>query len=213
MWLSEGLLSNILTQGKEAFHREKDELLSAGIAATGQIKADDTGSRHRGKNGYSTVIGNEYFTSIVTTDSKSRVNFLKILHGSKPRYLVNEDAMDYIETLKPSSWIGGHLLLQARDRFMSQAEWDDFLREANILSEGDVRLATEAALFAGLIEAGIPRNLGVHGDDAGQFDVFVRSLCWVHVEHHIENSWLLMKKHVRQLNRFEERFGICIKGS
>jgi hypothetical protein len=67
---------------------------------------------------------------------------------------------------------------------MSQAEWDDFLREANILSEGDVRLATEAALFAGLIEAGIPRNLGVHGDDAGQFDVFVRSLCWVHEERH-----------------------------
>lgn len=184
VWLSRGQLSNILIQGNETFHQEKDGLLSAGIAATGQIKTDDTGARHRGKNGYSTVIGNEYFTSIVTTDSKSRMNFLKVLHGANPRYLINEDSTDYIETLKPSSWMSGYLLLQPRDRSMTQAEWDKFLLEANICSEDDVRLATEAALFASLIENGIPRNLGVHGDDAGQFDVFARSLCWIHEERH-----------------------------
>lgn len=39
-------------------------------------------------------------------------------------------------------------------------------------------------MFASLIENGIPRDLGVHGDDAGQFDAFVRSLCWIHEERH-----------------------------
>ncbi len=38
-------------------------------------------------------------------------------------------------------------------------------------------LVTEAALFASLIDSGIPRDLEVHGDDAGQFNVFVRLLC------------------------------------
>lgn len=182
--ISEGQLSNILIQGKGAFHQEKNELLSAGIAANGQVKVDDTGARHRGKNGYSTIIGNEFFTYIVSTESKSRINFLQILHGAEPRYLVNEDTGDYIETLKPSYWLKGYILLQARDRSMNRAEWEAFLLEINIKSGGDTKLITEAALFASLIERGVPRNLGVHGDDAGQFDVFVRSLCWIHEERH-----------------------------
>jgi len=182
--ISEGQLSNILIQGKESFHQEKDELLPAGIAATGRVKVDDTSTRHRGHNGYSTIIGNEFFTYIVSTESKSRINFFKILHGTTPRYLINKDAADYIETLKPSSWLGGYLLLQAQDRSMSQVEWEKFLLTINIKSKSDIKLVTEAALFASLIENGIPRDLGVHGDDAGQFDAFVRSLCWVHEERH-----------------------------
>ena len=182
--ISEGQLSNILIQRKEAFHQEKNELLSAGITATGQIKVDDTGARHKGKNGYSTIIGNEYFTFIVSTKSKSRMNFLSILHGDDPRYRINEDTADYIETLKSSNWLGGYLLLQTRNRSMNKAEWEKFLFEINIKAERDIKLTTEAALFASLIENGIPRDLGVHGDDAGQFDVFVRSLCWIHEERH-----------------------------
>jgi hypothetical protein len=158
--------------------------LSAGITTTGQVKVDDTGARHQGHNGYSMIKGNEFFTYIVTTESKSRINFLKILYGTTPRYLVNEDTADYIETLKPSNWLGRYLLLQARDRSMNQVEWENFLLAINIKSESDIKLITEAALFASLIETGIPRNLGVHGDDAGQFNVFVRSLCWIHDERH-----------------------------
>jgi hypothetical protein len=191
--ISEGQLSNILIQGKAAFHQEKNELLAAGIAANGQVKVDDTGARHRGKNGYSTIIGNEFFTYIVSTESKSRINFLQILHGTEPRYLVNEDTANYIETLKPSYWLGGYILLQVRDRPMNRADWEKFLLEINIRAEGDIKLVTEAALFASLIDNGVPRDLGVHGDDAGQFNVFVRSLCWIHEE-----------RHYRKLSPFDE---------
>ncbi len=182
--ISEGQLSNILIQGNGKFHKEKNELLSAGIAATGQIKVDDTGARHKGKNGYSTIIGNEFFTSIVSTESKSRINFLQILHGIDPQYLINADSADYIESIKPLSWLRGYLLLQAQDLSMNRAEWKKFLLKINITSEGDIKLVTEAALFASLIANGTPKDLGVDGDDAGQFNVFVRSLCWIHEERH-----------------------------
>src|SRR3989304_3552885 len=79
--ISEGQLNNVLIQNKNSFHEEKDGLLAAGILA-GQLKVDDTGARHNGQNGYSTVIGNDYFTAVTSTDSKSRINFLQILHGS-----------------------------------------------------------------------------------------------------------------------------------
>ncbi len=67
---------------------------------------------------------------------------------------------------------------------MNQLEWNKFLIKINIHSEKKVKLVTEAALFASLIKNGIPKDLGVHGDDAGQFNVFVRSLCWIHEERH-----------------------------
>ena len=182
--ISAGQLNNILTQGKEAFHQEKDELLLAGIASTRQIKVDDTGARHGGHNGYSTIIGNEYFTYVVSTESKSRINFLEVLHGGEPCYLVNSDAVDYVETMSPTSWFCGYFLLRAQDQPMNWEEFGQFLRDMNLVSEGDKRLVTEASLFAGLVAKGIPKTLGVHGDDAGQFNVFVRSLCWVHEERH-----------------------------
>lgn len=210
--ISKGQLSNILIQGKEAFHQEKNELLPAGIAAIRQINVDDTGARHRGHNGYSTVIGNEFFTSIVSTESKSRINFLQILHGATPRYLVNEDSASYIEMLKPSSWLGGYLLIHGRDRFMTQAEWDQFLSEINIKTEGDIKLMTEAALFASLIENGIPKNLGVHGDDAGQFNVFVRSLCWIHEERHYRKLIAFNEEARQAIEQIREELWKLYKG-
>jgi hypothetical protein len=133
---------------------------------------------------YTTIVGNDFFTFSMTTKSKSRVNFFQVLHGENVRYLVNEDAIDYIDTLKPDHWLRGYLCLHASEQVMDSNEWNNFLLEKNITGQGNIRLATEAALFASLIESGVPRNLGVHGDDAGQFDAFVRSLCWIHEERH-----------------------------
>jgi hypothetical protein len=181
--ISEGQLNNILIFNKQSFHEEKNDLLSAGILA-GHLQVDDTGARHKGQNGYSTVIGNDYFTTITSTDSKSRINFFQILHGTNPQYLINEDTIEYIEKIKPKSWLSGYLLMQAPKKTMNQEEWDKFLININLTAEVDIKLAIEATLFASLIENGIPKNLGIHGDDAGQFDAFVRSLCWIHQERH-----------------------------
>ena len=133
--ISAGQLNNILIENKDSFHEEKDELLQAGIAATGQIQTDDTGARHSGKNGYATVVSNEYFTFVKTTNSKSRVNFLQVLHGTDPQYLVNEDAADYMEALKPSTWLRGYLLLHASEKAMNEIEWEKFLQENNITAK------------------------------------------------------------------------------
>jgi len=52
-----GELHKLITEGKEQFHREKDEILPVGLRVSGHIHADDTGARHQGKNGYATYIG------------------------------------------------------------------------------------------------------------------------------------------------------------
>lgn len=182
--MSEGQLNTILIHGKEAFHQEKDELLYAGVQAHNQIQTDDTGARHKGKNQYTNVIGNEWFSVFTTTDSKSRSNFFRILQNGKHEYLINEDTVAYLVGIDAPHHLPGYISLSQGDKFTTEAAWKDFLTSRNITKEAEVRLITEASLFASVIENGIPRDLGVHGDDAGQFNAFVRSLCWIHEERH-----------------------------
>ena len=61
---------------------------------------DDTGARHDGHNGYCPHIGDEYFSWFKSTQSKSRINFLKLLTTGSDGYIINEDALEYMQIQK-----------------------------------------------------------------------------------------------------------------
>jgi hypothetical protein len=182
--ISAGQLSNILIQNKIPFQEEVNELLPTAVWIDHQIQVDDTGGRHKGKNQYTTVIGNEWFSVFATTESKSRINFLKLLQGGKEEYIINDDTLEFIREANESSYLLGYITLFRESKFTCLADWEQFLKERNITRESEVRMVTEAALYASVITNGIPRDLGVHSDDAGQFDAFEHSLCWIHEERH-----------------------------
>jgi hypothetical protein len=182
--ISAGQLNNILIQNNASFDEEISELLLAGVEANGQIQVDDTGGRHQGENQYTTVIGNQWFSLFTTTKSKSRINFLRLLQKNKHEYLINEDTLEYLRKVGAASYLPGYIAFSQGETFTDLADWEQFLERRNITKAPEVRFVTEAALYASIIEHGIPRNLGVHADDAGQFNAFVRSLCWIHEERH-----------------------------
>lgn len=182
--MSIGQLNNILIENKEAFIEEVAELLPVAARVEGQLQVDDTGGRHNGENQYTTIIGNRWFSVFATTDNKSRINFLKLLQGYKEEYVINEDTVEYLSEVKVPGYFPGYVSLYLGRKFTTLAEWESFLKEHNISRETETRFFTEAALYASVIQNGIPKDLGVHSDDAGQFDVFVHSLCWVHEERH-----------------------------
>jgi len=178
--ISAGQLNHLLTEGHDGFHQEKAELKMAGLATASYIQADDTGARHRGQNGYCTYIGNERFAWFASTDSKSRVNFLELLQA-KRRYVVNAAALAY---MAQRGLAAGH-----RERLAAHPvvladpnDWAAHLRRLGVESPRAVTLATEGALIGGLAAQGFNRDLGLVSDDAGQFDLFVHGLCWVHAE-------------------------------
>jgi hypothetical protein len=182
--ISAGQLSNILIQNSAVFCDEVNELLLAGIEADGQIQVDDTGGRHGGENQYTTVIGNQWFSLFTTTESKNRVNFLRLLQQGKHEYLINEDTLEYLRQVGAASYLPGYIALSMGKTFMALTDWELFLKQRNITNAPAIRFVTEAALYASVIANGVPRDLGVHADDAGQFNAFVRSLCWIHEERH-----------------------------
>ncbi len=112
------------------------------------------------------------------------MNFLKLLQGGKEEYVINEDTLDYLTQVNVSPYFSSYVSLCLGSKFTTLTDWDQFFKERNITQKSEMRFLSEAALYASVIQNGIPRNLGVHSDDAGQFDVFVHSLCWVHEERH-----------------------------
>lgn len=182
--ISAGQLNNILIENKDSYIEEVAELLPVATKAEGQVQVDDTGGRHNGQNQYTTIIGNRWFSTFTTTDSKSRVNFLKLLQGGKEEYVINEDTLSYLTQMNVPSYFPGYISLYLGNKFTTLADWDQFLKERNITQTVEIRFLTEAALYSSVIQNGIPRNLGVHSDDAKQFALFLHSLCWIHEERH-----------------------------
>ena len=91
--ISAGQIDRILTHDKDDLHQEKAEVLEAGLQTASYVGVDDTGARHDGKNGYCTAIGNDLFAYFESTDSKSRLNFLKVLRGSGTGYTIDDVAL------------------------------------------------------------------------------------------------------------------------
>lgn len=97
--LSTGSLTNILLEEKELFINEKRELLKAGLLNS-YCGIDSTGSKEKGKNLYTQIICNEYFTIFSSMPSKSRIDILAALQGEPENgilYRYNETAKILLE--------------------------------------------------------------------------------------------------------------------
>jgi hypothetical protein len=181
--ISAGQLSKMLTEEHDVFHVEKEEILKAALES-GQIQTDDVGTRHKAKNCYTNVICGEFFVYLSTTDSKSRINFLTILAQGRNEYRFNQDSIDYLTVHKGAEKLIPRLSIRDGLVINTQDPEKAFFDELGYLNATEMRLMIEASLFASLIEHGVPRDLHIHSDDAGQFELFKNSLCWIHEERH-----------------------------
>ena len=99
--ISKREIVRLLIAGKQNFLDEARAVLRAGLTNAAWITVDDTGARHKGKNGFCTQIGNAHFTWFGTTSSKSRLNFLELLRAGRRDYVVNKEALAYMRPARP----------------------------------------------------------------------------------------------------------------
>jgi len=182
--ISTGELDSLLILDKDVFHEEKAAVFEAGIAHSDYLNADDTGARHKGQNGVCTHIGSPLFSYFESTSSKSRINFLEILRGHHKDYLLSEEALLYAFEQNVSGKAQEILDDNVDKRFRDKKGWERFLKRAGITTEKDVRVATEAALLGSAVDHGLKPDMNLITDAAGQFNILVHSLCWVHEERH-----------------------------
>jgi hypothetical protein len=181
--ISAGQVNRIITEVKERFHWEKDEILRVGLEISPYINVDDTGARHQGKNGYCTHIGNEMFAWFESTGSKSRINFLELLRAGNHDYVLNSTAFDYMNAQKLPGAQRDLLLGCGTSIFEDRAHWKAALESLNFTMERHIRIATEGALLGSIHQhRSVNPDIVILSDDAGQFDVLRHALCWVHAE-------------------------------
>jgi hypothetical protein len=181
--ISSGQLHRLITEGKEKFHREKDEILRVGLRVSKHIHVDDTGARHQGKNGYCTPIGNEWFAWFESTDSKSRINFLELLRAGGTEYVLSGEALEYMAAQDlPKRVLKTLAAVVGEQTFANESQWKAALQRWGITDERQVRIATEGALLGSVLLRGINPNLAIMSDDAGQFNILLHALCWIHAE-------------------------------
>ena len=180
--ISSGQLNRIIVENKDRYHSEKDEILRVGLEVSKYIHVDDTGARHQGKNGYCTHIGNELFAWFESTDSKSRINFLELLSAGTKNYLLNDFALSYLEDQKLSKSVLALLQTHKDESFDTRDKWNQVLEACGITKARHIQIATEGALIGSITENGWNPELVIISDDAGQFNVFVHGLCWIHAE-------------------------------
>jgi hypothetical protein len=180
--ISSGQLHRMITEGKDPFHAEKDKILEVGLRVSGHIHVDDTGARHQGKNGYCTHIGNEWFAWFESTESKSRINFLQLLRAGHTDYVLGGVALEYLAAQSLPKEVLAKLAARGDRVYANQRQWQVALKRLGITDGRHVRIATEGALLGSALEHGLNPQLVVISDDAGQFNVLLHALCWIHAE-------------------------------
>ncbi len=199
--ISTGQVNALLCHNTEAFHGEKDAVLSTALAHSTYVTVDDTGTRHQGKNAYVTHIGNDYFAWFKSTLSKSRINFLELLRAGDSRYWINDTALDYMKQQGLSQLLLEALREHEIAGFANQQVWHEHLQRLGINTPHQRRIATEGALLGCLKRQGVINDLAIISDDAGQFNVLLHGLCWVHTERLVHKLLPLNDEHREDIAR------------
>jgi len=183
--ISTGQINAILTENKASFHTEKETLLSTGIKLNEELRTDDTGARHKFRNGFCNCINSSLFTYFKTTYSKSRINFLEILRQSRSDYQINETSLSYIKKEKFASKYY-QILKQSYDNgervFENKASLESYFKRNGIKAKYAIKQISEALLIGTIVNHGFDTNTVIHSDGAGQFNIFIHALCWKHAE-------------------------------
>lgn len=204
--ISKGGLNNILTTKQDAYHAEKEGLLEVGLKHSSYIQVDDTGARHKGKNFYCTVVTNPHFAYFKTSKRKNRINFLEILCGGKALFKINDAAIQYLNQ-KGLAQVTIKTLQENHREFINIDEWDKYLNHFKIpISERERILLTEGVMYGGIVSRGFMKNIPIVSDEAGQFNVFNRGLCWFHAERKIEKLIPANEKEIRDIELIKNEF-------
>jgi hypothetical protein len=201
-----------LIENKTSFHDDKKAIYDAGMLVSSYLQVDDTGARHKGKNGFCTYIGNDYFAYFQSTGSKSRANFLSCLQGTtEPVYLLDDDTLIYLFKQNVSSEVRYIIREVCRYYPLYFNNENDFVKKLNsvgIKKDIDLKFCKEAALYSYLLKNSFYKKKSIISDEAGQFRLpdILHGLCWLHVERKLKQILAVTTYQETLINQKREAF-------
>ena len=124
-----------------------------------------------------------------------------MLRAGHTDYRVEEEALAYMAHQKLPKGLVQRLRNHAPHCLADKTQWQAHLSRLGITQEHHCRIATEGALLGSVLHHGVPADLAIVSDDAGQFNVLRHGLCWVHTERLIHKLIPLNEIHRQDLSR------------
>ena len=107
------------------------------------------------------------------------------MSGDNLLYVLNKETISVLQKENLGKMYLRALENEQEQSFTDTSSWDGYLEKRGIAFDKNplvYKQITEVALIQGLILGGFNTNIIIHSDDAGQFRLFIHSLCWKHVE-------------------------------
>ena len=209
--ISAGTISNLLIKGQERFHAEQDAAYLAGLRSSPWQHLDDTLTRVNGRNEHCHVICNPLHTTYRTTPGKDRLSVLDVLsNGKERRFLLDEDALAYLDALGIAQLRRKQLLHLPRDQMMDEGALLALLAEhvpgAGAQTKKWIMEALAVSAYHAQSEVPVVRLLMC--DDAPQFAWVTDelALCWVHAGRHFKKLSPCVELHRVELEKFQQKF-------
>ncbi|HBY95389.1 MAG TPA: hypothetical protein DEP84_15795 [Chloroflexi bacterium] len=188
-YISTGEVSNLLIQGQDEFHAEKDAVYAAGLRSSPWQHMDETGTRVNGVNEHCHTVCNPVYTAYVTTEKKDRLAVLAaLLNGRELTFRLNAEAYAWLEPVGlPLSALAA-LPQLPQDQTFSEPEFTQRLNERlpTLGSQQRRRILEAAAVAAYHTQQEFPIVDLLLCDDADQFKRLTEelALCWIHDARH-----------------------------
>jgi hypothetical protein len=110
-----------------------------------------------------------------------------VLRAGRKDYVLNSDALSYMESQGlAQKWLTV-LRRQGERMFDDTRAWERFLESEGMVGERVQQVVTEGALLGSVIHHGIAPDLVIISDGAGQFNILLHALCWIHAERSLDN--------------------------
>lgn len=210
IYIANSTISRMITENHDQFHQEKEDIIDAGLESTQYQHLDDTGSRVNGKNHYTHILCNPYFTAFFTQLHKDRLTILKLLCRGELKFDFNNIAYELMVELGLSNKRLAELKAIAQEGTITSNELNDILAKMfpnpkkhrtskRIIREAAAIVYYKASEYA--IEF-------LMSDDAPQFNKIAKykALCWIHEGRHYKKLSPLLTAHQDKVDDFIEQF-------
>ena len=210
--ISQSTISRILTNDETGFNQEKKDIFRAALEHTLYHQIDDTTVRVNGKNHYSQIFCNPYYTAFFTVPRKDRLTILDLLLCGRERtYRFDQKAFCLMADFKVPKKVTDQLRDLTEDKEISEAEIQLVLEKVFKKGKGKntkARIMEAAAIAAYHRQTDVPIVDILLSDDAPQFKKLVEelALCWIHEGRHYNRLDPVVPCSVDALKDFKTRF-------
>jgi len=210
IYIAASTISIMLTENHTVFHQEKEDIIKQGLKSTEYQHIDDTGCRVKGKNNYTHILCNPFYTAFFTRPKKDRLTLLELLCVDELKFSFNDESYNLMTELGLSGARLNDLKTSSIGNIVSRNEVDNLLLElfpdpTKHSKNRRVILEASAIIYYQSSDYSIKHLMC---DDAPQFNRIAehKSLCWIHEGRHYKKLSPVYQPHIDALENFISQF-------